>query len=179
MDITALRTQLGLPDDADDDAVLAAAVDRLKEPTPAPEGGTTRAPASTQSGSEPNPELTPDVDARIAEAVAAALKPVMETVSAVTTELAESKKVAASAHKADVIGAAVKAGKITPAQRKDFEAQWDAAPQVVETILASIAPGTAFPVRAAGNVGDPVLADEDEQVLASIWPETYGTKAGA
>ena len=69
--------------------------------------------------------------------------------------------------------AAVRDGKITPAQRDDWAARYDEAPQVVTQILASLAAGTAVPVAAAGHTGGEVTGgDADlDAMYAILYPE--------
>jgi hypothetical protein len=49
----------------------------------------------------------------------------------------------------------VKNGQIKPADREQWEKDYDEAPAAVTRVLASIAPGTAVPVMASGVVGEP------------------------
>ena len=147
----ALAAELGVPEDADDATVLEA-IAKLRAPVVEPaeqnqEGGTTDTSAAT---------LAPDVEQLVAAAVARATQPILASLTTATTELAGIRAEKVAATKAKVIGDAVAAGKIRPADRPTYEAQYDAAPEVVTSILASIAPGTAVPVSATGYSGGEV-----------------------
>jgi len=162
-----LRERLGLPADADDDAVLTA-FDASRQPagqqeqSSTPEGETPT-PTTHPSGSEtaspsnadPAAPAADNIEARIAAAVDRQMAPVLERLGAVSTELAARKADEAATTKKRVIEAALADGKIAPAARAQWEADYDEAPAVTTRILSSLAPGTAFPVRASGHAGVP------------------------
>lgn len=165
---SALAERLGVPVDADDETVLAA-VEAIesKAKTPAP-----AEPQIQEGGTSDSQSL--DLDKLVADR----LEPVLASLSTATSELAELKAERARATRDSVIGNAVTAGKIRPSDRATFEAQYDApggAP-VVTAILASIAPGTAVPVSAAGHTGGAQneLDAELDALYAALYP-----KAGA
>lgn len=138
-----IRSLLGVPDDADDDAIKAA-IEELK----------TKAQAQPEPPAEPQPEPTPNPE-REAELVsaAAAVNELKAEVTRLSQEVAASKAKESATVKASLFEGAIKAGKITPADRESWEARYDRAPEVITDILASIAPGTAVPVMASGEVG--------------------------
>jgi hypothetical protein len=168
----ALRERLGLGADVDDTAVLTALDERLapKTPadsTPAGEGATPADPTTTTT------PAAPVAEAVAASAEVATLKASVETyrdeLKAATAELAQIKAAKAAEHKARVIGDAVKAGKITPADKAKWETRYDAAPASVEEILADIQPGTAVPVQASGSVGsEPTTNTDDERAYQHV-----------
>ncbi len=168
----ALRDRLGLGADVTDEAVLTALDERLNAPTapavpsPAGEGDKPADPTTEPAPVPVAPAVTES--APQGDPIAARLGAELERVSA---ELAEIKAAKRAEHKATVIGGAVSAGKITPAERAKWEADYDAAPAVIEGVLARMAPGTAVPVAASGTVGhEPTTNDEDEQALAAVLP---------
>ncbi|KOX49478.1 hypothetical protein ADL19_20225, partial [Streptomyces purpurogeneiscleroticus] len=76
-------------------------------------------------------------------------------VKTMSDELASAKAEQAATVKASVIDAAVKDGKIKPADKAQWETDYDEAPGAITRVLASIAPGTAVPVAASGPAGGP------------------------
>lgn len=171
-----VRQRLGLPDDADEAAVLAALDERLTAPTPNPE---------PEPEPEPAPQEPPSVAQRQPEPVSVSasgpdpalvqqMAMLKEQVEALSAQLAAVNAEKAAAVKASVLDEAQKAGKFTPAQRDVWERHYDAAPEVTASVLASIAPGTAVPVAASGHTGpaEPQAGDdaEWEQISRQLWP---------
>jgi hypothetical protein len=141
---TEVRSWLGLAEDADCDAIkaafdaLKAKAEELREPTPDPEQE-----AAVKAQAVENAELRKEVNL---------LNTRMETV---TTELATAKAAKAAATKTTVLDEAERQGKFRPADRAQWETDYDDAPQAVTRMLARIAAGTAVPVAATGEVTDP------------------------
>lgn len=160
-----MRARLGLADDADETAALAA-IDALK------------------AAADKTPEPTPDMVAASAAAVEQAAKAKAEKdelakevqvlasqVKTMSDELAASKAEQAATVKASVLDAAVKDGKIKPADRDQWATDYDEAPAAITRVLASIAPGTAVPVMASGHAGspDPVDSNDDwDEIVARL-----------
>jgi hypothetical protein len=158
-DLSGFRSRLGLTDDADEQAILSALDDlKAKADTPAPA-----------------PEPTPEMVAASAAAVEQATKAEAEKdelrkevqilasqMKSVSDELAATKAKEAATVKASVLDTAAAEGKFTPADREQWEKDYDEAPNAVTRVLASIAPGTAVPVSASGVTGpaEPLAADE-------------------
>lgn len=144
---TDVRSRLGLPEDADDAAILTA-VDALK----------TKADTPTQ----PDPQQV--------AAAAAARDEMKAEISRLSTELAEIKAAAAVDAKKALFDRVVDEGRIAPADRAGWESRYDKAPDVIAEVLASIAPNTAVPVSAAGytGTGDEGIDDEYEKLVAGI-----------
>lgn len=171
-DLSEFRSRLGLSDDADEAAMLAA-LDVLKTkadtpPSPGPEQVAASAAAE---------EAEKKVAAATAEA--ADLRKEVEilasTVKDVTTKLAASEAEKASTVKASVLDDAVKKGKIKPADKSQWEKDYDEAPAAVTRVLASIADGTAVPVTVAGETGDPEGVgdiDAEWRAVSHLFPET-------
>jgi ATP-dependent protease ClpP protease subunit len=153
---TDVRSRLGLSDEDDDGAVLAA-LDTLKAKadTPAPDP-TVKAQADAAVAE--NAELRKEVDV------------LASRMEQVTAELAQAKADKAAATKKTVFDLAIKAGKIKPADREQWEADYDEAPAAVARLLDRIAAGTAVPVSAAGETGapEPDLDAEWEREMARL-----------
>ncbi len=125
-----VRSRLGLTDDADDAAVVAA-LDALK--------------TKAEQPTEPNPEQV--------AASASARDEMKAEITRLSTELASIKASSAADAKKAFFDAVVNEGRIAPADREGWEARFDRAPDVIREVLASIAPNTAVPVQAAGYTG--------------------------
>jgi 2'-5' RNA ligase len=163
-DLSAFRSRLGLDETADEQAILSA-LDALKTKADTP--------------AEPSPEMVAASAAAVEQAKAAEaekdelrkevqiLASQMKTVS---DELAATKAEKAATVKASVFEAAIKDGKIKPADRETWEKDYDEAPAAVTRVLASIAVGTAVPVKAGGTIGDPEpnVDDDFEALIARI-----------
>jgi hypothetical protein len=172
-DLSEIRSRLGLSDDADEQAMLAA-LDELKakaDTPPAPAEPTAEmvaaSTAATKKAEEAEAEKT---------VLASAVGKLTEQVTLISGELASVKAEKAATVKASVIGGAVREGKIKPADREQWENDYDEAPGVTTRILASISPGTAVPVMASGTVGpaEPQAADNFDQELATAWAGELG-----
>lgn len=179
-----LRQRLGLAEDADEAAILAA-VDELK-------GKATAAPAEPPATPDKDTPATTDgapVDGKPAD-VAADLVPVAASAPVVpdewrqvleqtTRELAEIKASHASDKREALFRTAVRDGKITPADRAEWEKRYDRGPEaavLVADIIASIAPGSAVPIAASGQPGgEPVESEED---FSHLWPPAPAGKEG-
>lgn len=156
----AVAAALGLPEDADDDTVLAA-VEALRTQAPTPtdqneEGGTVNEPAPVQPTGQ-----APDVEQLVAAAVQRATEPILASLKTTSQELADIKAEKSKTVKDGVIGDAVKAGKIKPADRASWEARYDKAPDVITEVLAATAPGAAVPVSASGHTGGEVTGGDE------------------
>lgn len=160
-----MRSRLGLADDADEAAALAA-IDELK----------TRA----DKPAEPSPEMVAASAAATeqAEKAVQAQAEMQAELSRLSGELATIKASAAMSEKASLFDGAVQQGKIKPADRQSWEGRYDKAPEVITEILASIAPGTAVPVMASGSIGDPEPSG-GESFDDAEYTRLFGEKAGA
>ncbi len=162
---TDVRSRLGLSEDADDAAILAA-LDGLKEQATKPTEPTPEQVAAAAASDREKDELRKEVSVLASQ---------MQTV---TAELAAAKAKEAAIVKASVLDDAKRQGKIAPADFDKWAEDYDAAPAVVTRVLASIAPGTAVPVQAAGYTGtgdESNVDDEYEQLVARI-DGPYATK---
>ncbi|WP_433731025.1 phage protease [Actinoplanes sp. CA-051413] len=156
-ELSAVRSRLGLSDDADLDAITAA-VDALKvkAETPAP---TPEMVAASVAAEAEKSELQTTVSK------------LEEQMTEISTELAAARAAQAATVKASVFDAAVKDGKLKPADREQWEKDYDEAPGAITRVLASIAPGTAVPVMASGTTGpaEPATSDDDwDAIVARI-----------
>lgn len=179
-DLSEFRSRLGLSDDADQAAVLAA-IDALKTKADTPPEPTPEQVAASAAAAE---EAERKVAAATAEA--ADLRKEVEilasTVKDVTAKLAASEAEKTASVKASVLDAAIKDGKIAPAAREQWEKDYDEAPAAVTRVLASIAPGTAVPVTVAGETGDPDGVGGDDAAwardFARLFPAETSSKEG-
>ncbi|MFC0504234.1 2'-5' RNA ligase family protein [Micromonospora costi] len=140
---TDVRSRLGLPEDADDNAVMAALAD-LK----------------AKADAAPNPEQV--------AASTAATNEMKAEITRLSTELAKINASAAADAKKALFDGAVQTGRIKPADRATWEERYDRAPEVTADILASLAPNTAVPVAASGFTGDVDMAGVDTEYEALV-----------
>jgi hypothetical protein len=176
MSLSAISARLGLGDDADEAAVLAALDARLPEPdestTETPEAAPTVAPA------QPEPV-----------AATAKLPPGVVVIDEATLgELRRNATLGAQAAERQrlsdrdrFIDAAVNDGKISPARKDHWVKAWEADPDGTKDTLASLEAGLVVPVAAAG-----VLGDGDEQAdelhgfgdgAVDVWARQLGIDA--
>lgn len=164
--MSELRSRLGLADDADEAAIVAA-VDALK--------------VKAETPPEPNPEQVAASAARDAEnaELKAEVKVLASRMEQVTAELAATKAKEAATVKASVLDAAQKAGKFTPAEREQWEKDYDEAPAAITRTLDRIAAGTAVPVVAAGYTGTGDEHTNGDGFDDAEYERLFGEKAGA
>lgn len=161
---TDVRSRLGLAEDADDAAVVAA-LDALKSKADTPPAPTPEQVAASAASEQEKDELRKEV------------KVLASRMEQVTAELAATKAEKAATVKASVLDGAQKQGKFTPAEREQWSKDYDDAPGPVTRILASIAPGTAVPVAAAGYTG--TGEEQAESFDDAEYQRLFGEKAGA
>ncbi len=159
-DMSELRSRLGLADDADEAAILTA-IDGLKskaEAPPEPTPDQIAASAAVEAAEQEKDELRKEVKVLASQ---------VETMSA---KLAATEADRAATVKASVLDAAQKAGKFKPADRGQWEKDYDEAPGVTTRLLDRIAAGTEVPVVAAGytGTGDESIDDEYERMMAHL-----------
>lgn len=138
MSLTEVRQRLGLADDAEETAVLAA-IDELK----------------TKADAQPDPQ---QVAAAVAEKdeLTKEVGVLKGQVEAMSAKLAESEAEKAATIKASVLDTAQTEGKFKAHEREQWEKDYDESPAVVTRVLASIAKGAAVPVTVQGSVGNPI-----------------------
>jgi hypothetical protein len=162
-ELAVLRTELGLADDASfadvHAAIKAGKTQQESPPEPAPAGDPVSDPAPAA-----------DIEATVAAAVAAAIEPWKKRVEETTGDLATIKASAAADTKRTVFDGAIRAGKLTPADRAAWEARYDQAPAVVTEILASTAEGAAVPVHLIGQPGGDEDASDLDAEFAHLYP---------
>lgn len=144
MSLTEVRQRLGLADDADESLVLAA-LDDLKTKADAQPG-----PQQVAAAAAEKADLTKQVEM---------LDTRVKDLTQVAAAAAEEKRAQV---KASVLDTAAAAGKFAPADRAQWEADYDEAPGAVTRVLASIADGFAVPVTVQGSVGNPIDAATDD-----------------
>lgn len=166
----ALAELLGVAEDADDEAVEAAARalrDKADAPPPAP-------PTTQESGTVATPAPA-DIEQLVAASVAKANAPILAALAAATSEVSALKQKDAQQVRDALIGGAVTAGKITPAQRALYETQYAApgGPEIVSAILAATPDGMRIPTAPIGHSGAPTGDDE------ALYAQLFGAdKAG-
>lgn len=161
-ELSAIRSRLGLPDDADEQTILSA-VDALQAKADTPADPTPEMVAASAAAEQEKDELRKEVTVLASQ------------LQQVTAEVAAAKAEKVATVKASVIQAAADAGKFTPAEREQWEKDYDEAPAAITRILASIAPGFKVPVAASGTAGDPEPAlnlnlDDDALTEAFFGP---------
>jgi hypothetical protein len=158
MSLSEVASRLGLGDDADKDAVLAKLDEVLKTPAPDPVAVAASAEAATKREKE----------------FAAAL----DQIKGLSGELAQIKAEKAQAAKDAFFAAALRDGKILPAEREALEADYDKAPDVVTRIIGATAPGAKVPVAAAGYTADPEPGVTDDDLLRLLPPDMAASVKG-
>lgn len=161
MSLSEFRSRLGLGDDADENAVLAALDARLQPPVP----------DTTDAAAQPEPAA--DTAPREPELVAAAVKPVLPAgvVAVEASTLAELRAMAEAGQRAEqrqriedrdrFIAAAITDGKFAPARREHWTKAYDADPEGVRETIDGLEKGLIVPVAAKGTAGGDDEADPD------------------
>jgi len=149
-----VRQWLGLADDADDDAIVAAVKTRQAEH----EALTAKVTdlEAAKAAAEAKAAEQEQASAALTEKVAQ----LDELVKDQGTELAQIRADKAAATKAAVLDDAQAAGKVAPADREKWAARYDKSPEVTTEVLASIPAGSAVPVQPVGHTG-PAEPDGD------------------
>jgi 2'-5' RNA ligase len=139
MPLGEFRQRLGLPDDADEAAVLAA-IDELTSHTPDP--------------------IAASVTAEAAEWRAEAQR-LSGELAEVRARQAEDDKRHAATEKTTFFDGVVASGRLKPAERGDWEGRYDRAPEVTREILTARAAGSEVPVTPAGQSGSTEPGTDD------------------
>lgn len=167
-----MRELLGLGDDVTDEQAEAALAERLAA-VPSNRGPEDQGTGDSGS-TEPTPTPVPaDLEQIIEQRVAAALRPMQDTIGSLSGQLAERNRRDQVAEQNRVITAALERGKIAPADREAWERRYTEAPAVTTDILASLADGTAVPVGPLGSAGHQVEASAsaaDDAIYARVFP---------
>jgi hypothetical protein len=142
-----LREALGVGEDADLDAIVARARE-LATPAPAEDPATG---LRASDGASEKDELMDEVRKLSAK---------VEALEAVAGKGVEASKELFAAKRDASIREAIRLGKIAPSQKDEWTSHYDSAPQMVESMLASMAPNEAL---AAGEVGE----DEQDEAASS------------
>lgn len=166
-----VRQWLGLADDPDDAAIVAAVQSRQSEHETLTAKLTdleTRATAAekaladkAKASADESAELRKEVDM---------LGTRMESMAA---ELKATKDEQAAAEKKSILDTALAEGKFTPAEREQWEADYDDSPQATVRMLARLPKGFAVPVSAVGHTGpaEPTAGADAEwaRIEAELW----------
>lgn len=156
-DLSAIRSRLGLADDADETAILAALDERLSADAAPHDGAPEGVPA--EPAVTPTAVAAPQNQTQTAQA-AQAENPFAAELARVSAELAAIRAREAATVKASVLDGAIKAGKIKPADKADWSNRYDKAPDVIADVLNSIADGTAVPTGMTGYTGQAEQTDD-------------------
>lgn len=180
-----IRSRLGLPEDADDAAVLAALDGRVGTPATSPtqpddDGGDTDV---DEPAAQPDKEL---VAAATPQRPAIPEGAVLVEASALE-EMKRNARLGAEAHErqrvADrdrFISAAQDAGKFAPARLAHWVKAWEADPEGTQATLESLEPGLVVPVAAAGYTGTgSEQADAISEAEDAEWARHFGIPKGA
>lgn len=148
--LTTLRQRLGVADDADVDTCLNALTEALEERA--------EAPAATTDLPEGVVPIAADVLAQLQSDAAAGRQ-------ALTNQETE--------HRSQVVGNAIREGRITAASRETWEDMHREAPQRTEALLAQMPANTAVPVEELGHAGfvDSTSQHEGEALMAELFPK--------
>lgn len=169
MSLSAIRARLGLADDADEAAVLAALDSKLTT-DPSDSGTESEAPAV-----QPTPE--PVAASKLPDgivAIDAAMLDELRRNAALGAQVAERQRVT---DRDRAIDDAIAAGKTAPARRDHWVTSWEADADGTRDILASLEPGL-IPIVAAGTTG----TGEEQGELVSVgsvasWATQLGISA--
>lgn len=166
----AIAELLGVAEDADDEAVEAAARALRDKADATPPAATT-----LESGQISTPAPA-DLDQLVAAKVAAATAPILASLATATSEVTALKAKNELDARDVLIGGAITAGKIAPADRALWEAQYAApgGPGIVSAILAGTPNNARVPVTASGHAGGEATGDDD-----ALYSQLFGEKASA
>lgn len=175
-DLSAFRSRLGLPDDADQDAINTAMLAKLDE----------AAPPATDPAVEADPVVEPAKE--LVTASTPKLPAGVVTIDESTlADLRRNAMLGAAAHErqrtADRdahITDAVKLGKIPPARVEHWTKAWEADPDGTKVTLSGLESGLV-PVALSGSTGsgEPDLVDPDmfSEAEANEWAAQLGIDA--
>ena len=155
-DLSEFRSRLGLADDAGQDAILAALDAKLAE---------------ADKPADPDPTVVAEVEAAKAENadLRTEVDKLGQMVESMSAKLAATEADNAAKVKASVLDEAQRLGKFKPANRAQWEADYDEAPAVTTRLLARIQPGAEVPVTAAGVAGSAEpAADDFDAIMARL-----------
>jgi hypothetical protein len=167
-----IREALGLGEDVTAEEIEQAVLDKLQAPPAETQPQTSQAgqpPATTTDTGQAAPQgqqaaPQPQQGQPVA---ASGADPALDQIARLSAEVAEMRAQSYREQRTRVIEAALGAGKIKPAERGQWEADYDTNPTLATSILARLAPGTAVPVAAKGRTGDDAVPDED----AALWEQ--------
>lgn len=161
-DVSALsdfRSQLGLADDADEQAISAKLAEVIEMATRPADPTATTEPTQQQTEPEPVAAGTQLPDGAVV--VDADTLAELRAAAAEGRAAREQQRVEARDRALDE---AVQAGKIAPARRDHWVKLWEADPDGTQQTLASLEPGLVVPVQPAGYTGgEPDSSAEDAE----------------
>jgi len=148
--IATLRAQVGFPDDADAETIVAAVAEALEE----------------------RAEPAPTTSAQVPEGLQLVDSTVLAQMQANATQGREAREQQLRDVRDAAIAKAIATGRTTPARRDHWRTAWDADPEGTAQVLAALQPGL-IPLDEIGNAGgDPTgEASADDQLYDSLFPE--------
>jgi hypothetical protein len=173
MSLSEFRSRLGLPDDADEAAVLAALDGRLQP-----------APPTTQPEGTDDPPVPVE---KVPELVGASTKPalpagVVAIEASVLDDLRRKAELGAQAAERQRVGdrdavitAAISDGRIPPARRDHWVTAWEADADGTKGVLASLEPGLVVPTVLAGTTGP---GEDEVDMLSSHEVDSWARQLG-
>lgn len=152
--LTTMRQQLGLPNDADESAIVAAQTEALAERADPP-------------AADPPAAAIPEGSVVVSQAV-------LDELRLAARDGQEARAVQLRQDRDDTINAAINSGHISPARRAHWVAQWDADAEGTRAAIATLTDGEPlFPVGPTtgvaghdGSAGDAVFTDDQADALA-------------
>lgn len=171
-DLSGIRSRLGLPDDADEAAILAALDEKLSKPATQPDPAT-EPEGAAEGAPAPAPELV--------AAGAAKLPPGVVTIDADRlAALERDAKAGAAALNRQVtedrdrfIGEAVRAGKFAPARVEHWKVLWDKDPDGTRSTIDALAAGLVPVGEPRGYAGGEEKGARDPEIEAMFPPGTF------
>jgi hypothetical protein len=181
VDLAQLREQLGLAEDADEDAVKAALTeikskaekaDALEIPDGLDDQAAKEALAAAAAGTKPT-------EVQLPEGVVAIDKTTLDDLKAsagLAKNLAEDKRVEA---RDSLIASAVKAGKFAPSRKQHFSELYDVDPEGTKALIEKLEANT-IPVEERGHQADPDNPSGEAASYPAAWlPEVQRTEVAS
>lgn len=150
--LTTMRDKLGLPETADEAAILAAVE------------------AVVEESLEERPVTTTET-AAVPAGMSLVSTEVLETLRGHAQAGHEARQQQLTEHRGRVIDTAVREGRIAPSQREHFATLHEADPSGTEALLAQLAPGLVVSTSESGHAGQPETANDDDAAYAALFGE--------
>jgi hypothetical protein len=116
---------------------------------------------TVETGSPPESPPTTVVINHTPAASAVGEDQYLAEITRLSTQVAEMQKRESDREKAEFFGQVLAQGRISPAERAEYEALYDAAPEQTRSLLLARAVGSAVPVAPVGHEGTAETSDDD------------------